>query len=218
MKNLILCRSDHRIIFNPIHTLFYLDFGALFSGNRATRAIGVTMTHWKFITNCRLCYQSHGLRGWRAWLGAELASRIPSTARTGWRWIIRRRPCRTRSGAADKQVVKRLCEAAAFHGRLPQDAFGFLGEESGTQMPDARVPRAVDPIDGTMASLFNGPYTRQCPSAGQSSPSTGNSVTGVRVRPQPSSRAVPSRPGKAGAMALPVTPVAPQSARRSKRE
>ena len=55
---------------------------------------------------------------------------------------------------ADKRVeafVKQRIISA-----FPQD--GFLGEESGTQMPDARVLWVVDPIDGTSCFL-NGLHT-----------------------------------------------------------
>lgn len=55
---------------------------------------------------------------------------------------------------ADKRVEafvkQRITDA------FPQD--GFLGEESGTQMPDARVLWVVDPIDGTSCFL-NGLHT-----------------------------------------------------------
>ncbi|HEO8925507.1 TPA: inositol monophosphatase [Klebsiella aerogenes] len=55
---------------------------------------------------------------------------------------------------ADKRVE-------AFVKQRITDAFaedGFLGEESGTQMPDARVLWVVDPIDGTSCFL-NGLHT-----------------------------------------------------------
>lgn len=58
---------------------------------------------------------------------------------------------------ADKRVEafvkQRITDA------FPQD--GFLGEESGTQMPDARVLWVVDPIDGTSCFL-NGLHTGAC--------------------------------------------------------
>ncbi len=79
---------------------------------------------------------------------------------------------------ADKRVeafVKQRIQSA-----FPED--GFLGEESGARLPDARVLWVVDPIDGTSCFL-NGLHTR-VPVAGDRR----RRRTGHRrgLRPQPS--------------------------------
>lgn len=92
---------------------------------------------------------------------------------------------------ADKRVeafVKQRIQSA-----FPED--GFLGEESGARLPDARVLWVVDPIDGTSCFL-NGLHT--VPVAGDRR----RRRTGHRrgLRPQPS-RAV-SRPAGRGSTTL----------------
>ncbi len=106
---------------------------------------------------------------------------------------------------ADKRVeafVKQRIQSA-----FPED--GFLGEESGARLPDARVLWVVDPIDGTSCFL-NGLHT--VPVAGDRR----RRRTGHRrgLRPQPS-RAV-SRPAGPWCW-LNDAPIRPHPRRRSKR-
>lgn len=104
---------------------------------------------------------------------------------------------------ADKRVeafVKQRIQSA-----FPED--GFLGEESGARLPDARVLWVVDPIDGTSCFL-NGLHTGACrwrssPTANRSSawsttPTIGSCFTPCGAMAPAQRRSDPSAPGDDG--------------------
>ncbi len=104
---------------------------------------------------------------------------------------------------ADKRVeafVKQRIQSA-----FPED--GFLGEESGARLPDARVLWVVDPIDGTSCFL-NGLHTGACrwrssPTANRSSawsttPTIGSCFTPCGAMALAQRRSDPSAPGDDG--------------------